>query len=163
VKGGEGGVGAVRGSAVRREDRSRPWEEPDPPSPSTPTSSTSSMSRCRRLRLPPRRRAVPPHFTDACTTARGHQGEDDHFPALVDAPAFEPRGNVSSLRAAAPPLVMPAIVPGWVESFAGAAAFVIARTHSDLAYPSRRRTPRRAARVRDAALCCSRSRSRSCV
>jgi hypothetical protein len=41
----------------------------------------------------PRRRAAPPHFTDACTTARGHQGEDDLFPALVDAPAFEPRGG----------------------------------------------------------------------
>jgi hypothetical protein len=79
----------------------------------------------------------------------------------VDAPAFEPRGNVPSLRAAAPPLVMPAIMPGWVESFVGAAAFVNTRMHFGLAYPSRRRTPCRAARVRDAALCCSRSRSRS--
>jgi hypothetical protein len=59
---------------------------------------------------------------------RGHQGEDGHFPALVDAPAFEPRGNVPPHRAAAPPpLVMPAIVPGWVKSLAGAAAFINAR------------------------------------
>jgi hypothetical protein len=116
VKGEEGGIGAVRGSAVRREDRSRPWEEPDPPSPrapASPASSTSTTSRRRRLRLPPRRRVAPPHFTNACTTARGHQGEDEHSPALVDASAFEPRGNVSPHRAAAsPPLVMPAIEPG---------------------------------------------------
>jgi hypothetical protein len=47
----------------------------------------------------------------------------------VDAPAFEPRGNVSPNRAVAPPLlVMPAIEPGWVESLAGAAAFINART-----------------------------------
>jgi hypothetical protein len=39
-------------------------------------------------------------ITDACTTARGHQGEDDRFPAHVDAPAFEPRWNAQSLRAA---------------------------------------------------------------
>jgi hypothetical protein len=131
VKGGEGGIGAVCGNAVRRKDRSCPWEEPDPPTPSTPTSptsSTSSMSRRRHLRLPPCRRAAPPHFTNACTTARGHQGEDGHFPALVDAPAFEPRGNVPPHRAAAPPpLVMPTIVPGWVKSLAGAAAFINAR------------------------------------
>jgi hypothetical protein len=164
VKGGEGGIGAVRGSAVRREDRSRPWEEPDPPSPSTPTSPTSSTSstpRRRRLRLPPRRRAAPPHFTNACTTACGHQGEDGHFPALVDAPAFEPRGNASPHRAAAPPpLVMPAIEPGWVKSLAGAAAFVNARTPFCLICPSRHRTPRRAARVRNPAP--ARSRSRAC-
>jgi hypothetical protein len=43
----------------------------------------------------------------------------------VDASAFEPRGNVSPHRAAAPqPLVMPAIEPGWVESLAGATAFI---------------------------------------
>jgi hypothetical protein len=158
VKGGRRRSGAVRGSAVCRENRSRPWEEPDPPSLNTPTSSTS---RCHRLRLPPRRRTAPPHFTDACTTARCHQGEDDHFPALVDAPAFEPKGNVPSLRSAAPPLVMPAFVPGWVNSFAGAAAFVDARSLSGLAYFSRSHTPCRATRVRDAALCRSRSRSRS--
>jgi hypothetical protein len=104
VKGGEGGIGAVRGSAVRRKDRSHSWEEPDPLSPSTPTSptsSTSSTSRRHRLRLPPRRRATPPHFTNGCTTARGHQGEDEHFPALVDAPAFEPMEG--TCRRTAPP------------------------------------------------------------
>jgi hypothetical protein len=91
------------GGVVRREDRSRPWEEPDPPSPRMPTSPaspTSSTSR-RRLCLPPRRRAAPPHYTDACTTAHGHQGEDDRFLAHVGAPAFEPRWNAQSLRAAA--------------------------------------------------------------
>jgi hypothetical protein len=31
----------------------------------------------------------------------------------VDAPAFEPRGNALLPRAAAPPLVKPAFVPGW--------------------------------------------------
>jgi hypothetical protein len=47
----------------------------------------------------------------------------------VDAPAFELRGNVSPHCAAAPPpLVMPAIVPGWVESLAGVTAFINART-----------------------------------
>jgi hypothetical protein len=38
VKGGEGGVEPPVEGAVRREDRSRPWEEPDPPTPRTPTS-----------------------------------------------------------------------------------------------------------------------------
>jgi hypothetical protein len=46
----------------------------------------------------------------------------------VDAPTFEPRGNVSPHRAAAPPsLVMPTIEPSWVKLLAGAAAFVNAR------------------------------------
>jgi hypothetical protein len=91
------------GGVARREDRSRPWEEPDPPStrtPTSPTSSSSSTSRCRP-RLLPRRRAAPPLYTDACTTARGHRGEDDRFPPHVDAPAFELRWNAPSLRAAA--------------------------------------------------------------
>jgi hypothetical protein len=91
------------GGAVRREDRSRPWEEPDPPStrmPTSPTSSSPSTSR-RHPRLLPCRRAAPPLYTDACTTARGHRGENDRFPPLVDAPAFEPRWNAPFLRAAA--------------------------------------------------------------
>jgi hypothetical protein len=75
----------VRGNAVRREDRSRPWEEPDPPSSSTPASSASTSLHHRLL--PSRRRAAPPFFSDACTTARGHQGENE--------PAFEPRGNAT--------------------------------------------------------------------
>jgi hypothetical protein len=105
------------GGAARHEDRSRPWEEPDPPStraPTSPTSSSSSMSR-RRPRLLPRRQAAPPLYTDACSTARGHRGEDDRFPPLVVAPAIEPRWNAPMLRAAAPQLVMPAFVPGWDE------------------------------------------------
>jgi hypothetical protein len=95
-RGGEGGLEPPVEGAVRREDRSRPWEEPDPPSPRTPTSpasSTSPTSRRRLPLLPPRQQAAPPHYTDACTRARGHQGEDDRFPAHVDAPAFEPRWN----------------------------------------------------------------------
>jgi hypothetical protein len=91
------------GGVAHREDRSRSWEEPDPPltrTPTSPTSSSSSTSR-RRPRLLPRRRAAPPLYTDACTTTRGHRGEDDRLPPHVDAPAFEPRWNVSSLRAAA--------------------------------------------------------------
>jgi hypothetical protein len=127
------------GGAVRREDRSRPWEEPDPPStrtPTSPTSSSPSTSR-RRPRLLPRRRAAPLLYTDACTTARGHRGENDRFPHPVDAPAFEPRWNAPFLRAAAPPLVMPVFVPGWDNTFAGAAVFVNARRSLGLAFPHR--------------------------
>jgi hypothetical protein len=117
-EGGEGEIGAVRGSAVHHEDRSRPWEELDPPSPrmtTSPASSTSPTTRRRLPLLPPRRRAAPPHYTNACTSARGHRGEDDRFPPLVVAPAIEPRWNTPMLRAAAPSLVMPAFVPGWDE------------------------------------------------
>jgi hypothetical protein len=55
---------------------------------------------CRRPRLLPHRRAAPPLYTDTCTMACGHRGEDDRFLPHVDAPAFEPRWN-------APSLVMP--------------------------------------------------------
>jgi hypothetical protein len=49
----------------------------------------------------------------------------------VDAPAFELRGNISPHRIAAPPpLVMPAIEPGWNKSLAGAASFINARASS---------------------------------
>jgi hypothetical protein len=133
VKGGEGGVELPMEGAVRREDRSRPWEEPDPPSPRTPTSpasSTSPMSHRRLPLLPPRGRAAPPHYTDTCTSARGHQGENNRFPTHVDAPAFETRWNAQSHRAAASLLVMPAFVPGWDNSFVGVAAFVDARSLS---------------------------------
>jgi hypothetical protein len=64
---------AARGNAVRRGDRSHPWEEPDQPSPSAPTFASMSP-RCRLL--PSRRRAAPPIFTDACTSAHGHSGEE---------------------------------------------------------------------------------------
>jgi hypothetical protein len=127
------------GGVVRREDRSRPWEEPDPPStrtPTSPTSSSSSTSR-RRPRLLPRRRAAPPLYTDTCTTARGHRGEDNRFPPHVDAPAIELRWNTLLLHAAAPPLVMSAFVPGWDNTFVGAAAFVNARHSLALLFPCR--------------------------
>jgi hypothetical protein len=42
-----------------------------------------------------------------------------------DSPAFEPRENAPF---ALPPLVMPAIEPGWDAFLAGAAAFADART-----------------------------------
>jgi hypothetical protein len=108
--------------AVRREDRSRSWEEPDPPSSRAPTSSASTSPR-RRL-LPSHRRAVPPIFTDACTTARGHQGENK-----LSCPLWTPRPSSRgerdartapprrSHRATVPlPLVMSAFEPGW-EAF----------------------------------------------
>jgi hypothetical protein len=105
--------GAARGRAVRREDRSRPREEPDPPGTATsPTSSSSPPPRRRLLLLPPRRQAAPPLYTDACTSASGHIGEDTRFFPPVDATAIEPRRNA---RRSAPPLVMPAFVPGWDE------------------------------------------------
>jgi hypothetical protein len=74
-KGGEGKEAeeeseAVCGNAVRREDRSRPWEELDPPSWSAPASSASTSP--RRHLLPPRHRTMSPFFTDACATTRGH-------------------------------------------------------------------------------------------
>jgi hypothetical protein len=84
---------AACGNVVRREDQSRPWEEPAPPSSSAPASTASTSPR-RRL-LPSRRRAAPPFFTDACTTARGHQGENELPLPSVDAPAFEPRENAT--------------------------------------------------------------------
>jgi hypothetical protein len=151
------------GGVAHREDRSRPWEEPDPPltrTPTSPTSSSSSTSR-RRPCLLPRRQAAPPLYTDACTTARGHRGEDDRFPPHVDAPAFEPRWNASSLRAATPPLVMPAFVPGWENLFAGGAAFVNARRSLCLAFPYRCCLPCVATRVHGAAPSQLRSRSRT--
>jgi hypothetical protein len=100
VKGGEGEIGAARGNADRREDRRRPWEEPDPPGMTTsPASSASPMTRRLPL-LPPRRQAAPPLCTDACTSASGHRGEDNHFSPLVVAPAIEPRWNA---RCSSPP------------------------------------------------------------
>jgi hypothetical protein len=91
--GEKGELEAACGNAARREDQSCPWEKPAPPSSSAPAS-TASTSLRRRL-LPSRRRAAPPFFTDACTMARGHQGENELPPASVDAPAFEPRGNAT--------------------------------------------------------------------
>jgi hypothetical protein len=96
------------------------------------TGAARGRSRTRRRRerllpllpLLPRRRAAafvflpvdePHHHTSPTPALRpvATQGEDDCFPAHVDAPAFAPRWNAQSLRAAAPSLVMPAFVPGW--------------------------------------------------
>jgi hypothetical protein len=70
-------------------------EEPDPASSSAPASSTS-MSSCRRL-FPPRRKAAPSSFTDACAMASGFAsftvGENKLPRPSEDASAFEPRGN----------------------------------------------------------------------
>jgi hypothetical protein len=104
-RGVEGEIGADR-----REDRSRPWEEPDPPGTATsPASSTYPTTRRRLPLLPPRRQAAPPHYTDACTSASGHRGEDTRFSPLVVA---WPSSRSETHRAAAPLLVMPAFVPG---------------------------------------------------
>jgi hypothetical protein len=91
------------------------------------TGAARGRSRTRRERLlpllplPPRRRAAalvffladkPRRLTSPprTTSASGHRGEDTPFPPLVDATAIEPRRNA---RRYAPPLVMPAIEPGW--------------------------------------------------
>jgi hypothetical protein len=54
-----------------------------------------------RRRLPLCRRAAPPLFTDAFTSARSHLGETILPHSSVDAPAFEPRGNAVSAAALA--------------------------------------------------------------
>jgi hypothetical protein len=57
-------------------------------------------------------------FTNACTTASGHQGENEFPLSHADAPAFKPRGKTPSFTTAPPHLllVMPAIEPGWESS-----------------------------------------------
>jgi hypothetical protein len=64
----------------------------------------------RRLPLLPLHRVVvsfhagkhaPLLFTNACTTARGHQGENELPLSSVDAPTFEPRGNANVRHRAA--------------------------------------------------------------
>jgi hypothetical protein len=126
--------------------------------PTSPASSTSPMSRRRLPLLPPRRRAAPPHYTDACTSARGHRGEDNRFPPHVDAPAFESRSNASLPRAAAGDAGLRARLGQYV---AGVAAFVNVRRFLGLAFPCRRCLPCVATRVRDAAPSRSRSHSRA--
>jgi hypothetical protein len=91
------------------------------------TGAACGSSRTRRERLlpllplPPRRRAAahvffltgkPRRLTSPprSTSASGHRGEDTRFSPLVDATAIEPRQNA---HRSAPPLVMPAIEPGW--------------------------------------------------
>jgi hypothetical protein len=125
------------------------------------------------LPLPPRRRAAatfgflpadePCHRTSLTPALRLVATKVRMATSL---PLWTPRPssrgeNKPSLCAAAPPLVMPAFMPGWAYSFAGVAAFVDAHSLSGLATPCRRCTSCRAARFRDAVPCRSRSRSRS--
>jgi hypothetical protein len=117
---------AARGNAVRRKDRSRPWEEPAPQSSSAPAS-TASTSLRRRL-LPSRQQVAPPFFTNACTTTRGHQGENELPPALYGRPSLRAEGERDARTAQ--PRVMPAIEPGWDDFLTGAAAFTNARAPS---------------------------------
>jgi hypothetical protein len=95
------------------------------------TGAARGRSRTRRERLHPllpllpRRRVAaflffllagkPHHHTTPthCTSASGHRGEDNRCSPLVVAPAIEPRRNA---RCSAPPLLMPAFVPGWDET-----------------------------------------------
>jgi hypothetical protein len=44
---------------------------------------------------------APPLYTNACTSASGHRGEDALSRPSVDVPAFEPRENIVSAVAAA--------------------------------------------------------------
>jgi hypothetical protein len=95
------------------------------------TGAARGRSRTRRERLLPllpllsRRRAAayflfllagkPHRLTSPTrfTSTSGYRGEDARFFPLVDATTIEPRENTPLLRAATPPLVMPAFVPGW--------------------------------------------------
>jgi hypothetical protein len=88
---------AARGNAVRREDRSRPWEEPAPPSSSAPASTASTSPRCRLF--PSRQQVALPFFTNACTTARGHQGENELPPALCGRPSLRAEGECNARTA----------------------------------------------------------------
>jgi hypothetical protein len=84
---GEGGEeeenGGARSSTTRREAGAAREEEPDPREPSTPATpcflgfpfTASSICFPYQRRLLPRHRAAHP-FTDACTSASGHPGED---------------------------------------------------------------------------------------
>jgi hypothetical protein len=127
---GEGGEeeenGGARSSTTRREAGAAREEDPDPREPSTPATpcflgfpfTASSICFPYQRRLLPRHRAAHP-FTDACASASGHPGED-----AVSSPLWTPqpssRGRTPAAprrRTAAPPLVMPAIEPGWVAIF----------------------------------------------
>jgi hypothetical protein len=155
---------ATCGHAVRREDRSRPWEESVPPLSSAPASTASTPS--RRRRLPPRRRAAPPFFTNACTTARGHQGENElsPWPLWTPHPSSRRGTRCSHRTAAPPPLVMPAIEPDWDDFLAGVAALTDMRArHSPTKpSPSSRRVPCRPGRRCDPTPARSCSRARPC-
>jgi hypothetical protein len=72
---------------------------------------------------------TPCRFTNACTSARGHQGEPKIFPFYVDAPAFEPRGKSAAVRhrAAAHAAGDAGHRARLGKIFAGAAAVIAAR------------------------------------
>jgi hypothetical protein len=126
-RGGRRGGGGARSSAAtaepylrrRRDAGAAREEEPDPRKPRTPSTSACSTS------SPPYRSATPTSaasllvtapraVTDACTSARGHPGEDAaHLPSVRRGL----RAVTERHRAAAPPLVMPAFEPGWVAVF----------------------------------------------
>jgi hypothetical protein len=126
-RGGRRGGGGARSSAAtakpylrrRRDAGAAREEEPDPREPRTPSTSACSTS------SPPYRSATPTSaasllvtapraVTDACTSARGHPGEDAaHLPSVRRGL----RAATERHRAAAPPLVMPAFEPGWVAVF----------------------------------------------
>jgi hypothetical protein len=71
-----------------------------------------------------------------------------------------PSSRGGTHRCSAPPLVMPAFVPGWDEVCCRCAAFFNTCRFLGLAFPCRRCPPCVATRVRDAAPSRSRSRSR---
>jgi hypothetical protein len=99
-------LGGARNSTARREAGAARAEEPDPREPRTPATSASSTS------SPPRRSASPTSaasllvtaprtpFTDACTSARGHPGEDATSPPLWT-PRPSSRGRTHPRRRAA--------------------------------------------------------------
>jgi hypothetical protein len=124
---GEGGEeeenGGARSSTTRREAGAAREEEPDPREPSTPATPCflgflfTASSTCfpyQRCLLPRHRAAHP--FTDTCTSASGHPGE---APFLLPCGRHGHRAEAERPphRAAAPPLVMPAIEPGWDAIF----------------------------------------------
>jgi hypothetical protein len=128
-----------RESKGEKEERIRPWEEPS----AAKTGAVRGRSRtCRRrerllplLPLLPRRRAAAfvffpadePHHHTAPTPALRPVATKVRTTAsfLMWMPLPSSRGGTGSRSA--PPLVMPAFVPGWDKSFAGVAAFVDAR------------------------------------
>jgi hypothetical protein len=105
---GEGGEkeenGGARSSTTRREAGVAREEEPDPREPSTPVTpcflgfpfiASSICFHYQRHRLPRHRVAHP--FTDACTSASGHRGED-----AVSSPLWMPRPSSRGGTPAAP-------------------------------------------------------------
>jgi hypothetical protein len=78
-------AGAVRGGGAGPDRRHAP---------------PSSISSAPRRRLLPAGKLAPCRFTNACTSARGHQGEPEFFPFHVDAPVIELRGKAPPFAAA---------------------------------------------------------------